>query len=207
MGFIVGLTGGIASGKSIVGNLLGTYGIPIIDTDKISRELVEPGQPALNEIQKQFGTEVINTNGQLDRKKLREKVFSSELSRKKIENILHPRIRQETVEQSLIASKDAPYVLVIIPLLAEERVYQHYQWLDYIIGVRTTSALQKERLMQRPEITSHLAEKIIKSQCTDEQREYIVNHWIENSGDMKKLKAEVEACHHKLMSMSKKQIN
>ena len=113
----VGLTGGIASGKTSVANLFAGLGVPVIDTDVIAREMVEPGQPALDELVEFFGADILDKSGRLDRKGLRETVFSDENKRKKLESILHPRI---VAKMKAMAEQAAgQYQILVIPLLLE----------------------------------------------------------------------------------------
>ncbi|NIA27219.1 MAG: dephospho-CoA kinase, partial [Desulfobulbaceae bacterium] len=113
----IGLTGGIASGKSTVANMFAEFGAIIIDTDLIAREVVTPGQPALTEIRERFGDDLIRDDGTLDRAAMRQLVFSDDALRLKLEAILHPKIRQETVRQANEAN--GPYQVIVVPLLAE----------------------------------------------------------------------------------------
>ncbi len=114
---VVGLTGGIGSGKTAVSDRFAHYGVPVIDTDLIARELVEPGQPALAEIAAEFGPECLDNEGRLNRAHLRQRVFADEADRRRLEAILHPRIR--AVARERIAALTTPYCLLVIPLLAE----------------------------------------------------------------------------------------
>ena len=202
MGLIVGLTGGIASGKSTVARFLSARNIPVIDTDLISRELVEPGQPSLNELHRLFGPEILTSDGHLNRKALRKKVFSDPSARAVLETILHPQIRRLTKERAEQSVTQAPYVLVVVPLLADPKVRPHYQWLDYVVGVRATPSIQKARLLERPGIDSAMADQMIAAQSTDRERDAIVDEWIENMGDLPALARQIDRCHHKLLALA-----
>ena len=113
----IALTGGIASGKTAVADLFAQLGIPVIDTDQIARDVVEPGQPALAQIAQSFGAEVLDASGRLDRARMRERVFSDPAQRKLLESILHPAIREELARRSQAAR--GPYQIHVIPLLVE----------------------------------------------------------------------------------------
>ncbi|ACX96412.1 dephospho-CoA kinase [Halothiobacillus neapolitanus] len=202
MALFVGLTGGIASGKSTVARLLSARNIPVIDTDLISRELVEPGQPCLNELCQHFGPEILNEDGHLNRKTLREKIFTDSSARAVLETILHPQIRRIAKERAEQSATQAPYVLVVVPLLADPKVQPHYQWLDYVVGVRATPAIQKARLLERPGIDPPLADQMISAQSSDRERDAIVNEWIVNTGDLTTLARQVDQCHHKLLMLT-----
>ena len=202
MGLFVGLTGGIASGKSTAAQFLSAQNIPVIDTDLISRELVEPGQPCLNKLYQHFGPEILTSDGRLNRKALREKIFSDPSARDALEAILHPEIRRVAKERAGESATQAPYVLIVVPLLADPKVYPHYQWLDYVVGVRATPSIQKARLIERPGIDSALAEQMIAAQSSDRERDAIVNEWIVNTGDLPALARQVDRCHHKLLMLA-----
>lgn len=199
MGLIVGLTGGIASGKSTVAQLLSKRNVPVIDTDLISRELVEAGQPCLEKLRRHFGPGILTEKGHLDRKALREKIFSDPAARHALEAILHPQIRRVTKERAEQAATKAPYVLVVVPLLADPKVQPHYQWLNYVIGVRATPAIQKTRLLKRPDIDPVLADRIMAAQSSDAERDAIVDEWIINTEDLPTLIRQVDQCHRRLL--------
>lgn len=204
MGWFVGLTGGIASGKSTVAQFLASKNIPVVDTDLISRELVEPGQPCLHALSQHFGSGILTQDGQLDRSALREKVFSDPSARNALETILHPEIRRVAKERAEKAATQAPYVLVVVPLLADPKVHPHYQWLDHVIGVRATPSIQKARLIERPGIDARLADQMIVAQSSDIERDAIVDEWITNREDLPALIRQVDQCHQKLLAMAEK---
>lgn len=204
MGLFVGLTGGIASGKSTVAQFLASKNIPVIDTDLISRELVEPGQPCLHQLSQHFGPGILTQDGRLDRAALREKVFSDPSARNALETILHPEIRRVAKERAEKAATQAPYVLVVVPLLADPKVHPHYQWLDHVIGVRATPSIQKARLIERPGVDATLADQMIAAQSSDIERDVIVDEWITNREDLPALIRQVDQCHQKLLAMAEK---
>lgn len=202
MALFVGLTGGIACGKSTVARLLSARNIPVIDTDLISRELVEPGQPCLDELYRHFGPQILNEDGHLNRKAMREKIFSDPSARAVLETILHPQIRRLAKERAEQSATQAPYVLVVVPLLADPKVRPHYQWLDYVVGVQATPSIQKARLLERPGIDPALADQMIAAQSSDRERDAVVNEWIINTGDLMALARQVDRCHHKLLALA-----
>jgi len=118
MSYVIGLTGGIGSGKTLVSDRFAELGVAIIDTDIIARKIVEPGQPALQQLAKQFGNDVLQENGELDRAALRNKAFKDDTSKAQLDSITHPAIRLETNQQISLA--DTPYCLVVVPLLKQD---------------------------------------------------------------------------------------
>ena len=142
--FRVALTGGIASGKSTVADLFAALGVPVIDTDVIAREVVEPGRPALAQVAEAFGPDVLDAEGRLDRKRMREHIFSDPDARRRLEAILHPAIRAEMERQSQAAG--GPYQVLVIPLLAEGGRRDH---VDRVLLVDVPEELQIQRVMWR----------------------------------------------------------
>ena len=187
---IIGLTGGIASGKSEVSRLFEKLGAPVIDTDLISRQLVEPGEAALQEIVTRFGSAVVNDNGTLNRKGLGKLIFSSESERRLLEDILHPRIRDEVTRQ--LQGIDTPYAIVVIPLLLETR---YPIKVDRILVVDTPLETQRLRLMQRNDISESDADKIMQTQTTNARRLAAADDVISNRGSLHDLQTEVERLH------------
>ena len=187
---IIGLTGGIASGKSEVSRMFEEFGAPVIDTDLISRQLVTPGEPALQEIVTAFGPSILNNEGALNRKMLGKLVFSSERDRLRLEDILHPRIRDEVTRQ--LQMIDAPYVIVVIPLLFETR---YPITVDRVLLVDAPQELQRQRLMQRNGISESEADKMMHTQASSQQRMAIADDVISNPGSLKILHAEVQRLH------------
>ncbi|MGA2280504.1 MAG: dephospho-CoA kinase [Verrucomicrobiota bacterium] len=144
---LFGLTGGIGMGKSTAAEFLRARGAQIVDTDELARQLVQPGQPALAEIQTEFGKKVIAPDGQLRRKELAEIIFADAVARKKLETILHPRIRERWLAQVEIwRQENRALAIVVIPLLFETRAESHF---DKIICVACSAATQRERLRAR----------------------------------------------------------
>ncbi|NIJ92486.1 dephospho-CoA kinase [Xanthomonas campestris] len=182
--FIVGLTGGIASGKSALAAEFEKLGVPVIDADVVARQVVAPG-PVLDAIVAQFGAEVLLTDGTLDRQTLRQRVFADTAQRRVLEAITHPAIRSELQRAALAAL--APYAIVAIPLLAEAGGRAGYPWLDRILVVDVPVALQHQRLMQRDAATAELADRMIAAQATREQRLAIADDVVCNDGVLEQL--------------------
>jgi dephospho-CoA kinase len=182
--YVVAVTGGIASGKSAVTGLFTECGITIADADIAARRIVEPGQPALEEIANSFGPHLV-VDGHLNRQALREFVFDSDEARKHLEAITHPRIRQLLIQECKTAT--SPYAIVAIPLLAEGN-RSHYAWLNRILLVDVTRETQKNRLLSRDKISESLADKILDAQASRKQRLAIANDVISNMHDLDSLR-------------------
>jgi len=182
--YLIAVTGGIASGKSAVTDMFSGCGIVIVDADVAARKIVEPGQPALDEIARCFGQHLL-VDGQLNRQALREIVFANADSRKKLEGITHPRIRQLLMQESAAAS--SPYAIVAIPLLAEG-TREHYGWLNRILLVDASREIQKKRLLERDQINEYLADKMLDAQANRQQRLAIADDVISNMHDLNSLK-------------------
>ena len=187
----IGLTGGIASGKSAVSRLFEELGVPVIDSDLISRELVQPGEPALQEIARQFGSTVIDSTGNLDRPAMRKRIFSSQDNRRLLEDILHPRIR-DRIGERLAALGNEPYAIIVIPLLVESRYPVH---VDRVLVVDTDESLQRERLMRRDAIDRQQAEAILRAQSDRNERLAVADDVIVNDSDMAALREKVGQLH------------
>lgn len=152
----IGLTGGIGSGKSTVATLFSELGIPVIDMDVLAREVVMPGQPALQEIKKYFGDQICDKNDELDRRKLRDIIFSTPDKRTQLEAIIHPRIRQRV--KTLVEELTTPYCIIVIPLLFET---DRQDDIDRILVVDTRIEDQIQRTMQRDNISENAVRDII----------------------------------------------
>ena len=183
---IIGLTGGIGSGKSTVADLFAGLDVPIIDMDQIARQVVEPGQPALLQITQTFGNELIDAEGKLKRQQLSQIIFDSEEKRHQLEAILHPIIREETERQ--LAQLEAPYCIVVIPLLLES--YQR-SLVNRILVVDAPEDIQIARTMQRDGISAKQAEKILASQVDRQSRLNAADDIINNSGELGALRHQV----------------
>ena len=188
---VIGLTGGIGSGKSTVADIFQQLGITIIDTDEIARQLVEPGQPAFQEITSSFDS-ILTANGQLDRSKLREIIFNEPDKRIELEQILHPRIQD--VARQMLATSKSDYVIIVIPLLAENN---KWPFIDRVLVVDCDPQLQLERAMKRDAVAAQQISKIIQAQASREQRMAIADDIILNEHDYTSLKQQVHALDQK----------
>lgn len=186
----IGLTGGIASGKTTVADLFADFGVPIIDTDVVARDVVEPGQPALAEIEERFGDFVINEEGHLDRRALRKVVFSDDAARLDLEAILHPRIGEETRRQADAAGGD--YQIIVVPLLVDSQL-MHF--VDRVLVVDCSEETQIERLMARDAETIDQARRMLKAQASRKERLAIADDVVLNSGTLDDTRAQVENLH------------
>lgn len=186
----IGLTGGIASGKSTVADLFAELGVAIVDTDVIAREIVAPGQPALDEIQDVFGKAVIAEDGSLDRRELRKIVFADDSQRARLESILHPRIREAAFEQAEQAS--GPYVVIVVPLMFESPM-RHA--MDRILVVDCDQETQLRRLRERDNESEEQARRIIAAQSSRKDRLSIADDIISNDGDLDSIRDAVSAMH------------
>lgn len=184
----IGLTGGVASGKSTVARMFSELRVPVIDTDVIAREIVEPGQPALREIRDRFGDGVIDDAGRLDRRALRNIVFSDDAARLDLETILHPRIGAETQRQATAAA--GPYQLIVVPLLVGSPLLD---FVDRVLVVDCAENQQLERLMARDDETAELARKIVDAQSSRRDRLAIADDVIRNDQGLPETRRQVLA--------------
>lgn len=191
----IGLTGGIASGKTTVADMFAELGVPVIDTDLIAREVVRPGTPALAEIRDEFGTAVIADDGGLDRAAMRRIVFSDDARRRRLEAIVHPRIRDATA----LASERAqgPYQLIVVPLLVESPL-RHA--MDRILAIDCDEDTQVERLRARDGESEAAARKILAAQASRAERLAIADDVILNEGDLDSTRRQVEDLHRRYLS-------
>jgi len=194
---VVGLTGGIGSGKSSVSDLFEDLGVPVIDADIVAREVVEPGEQALREIIGQFGEGVLTPDGRLDRRQLRERVFQDEAARKALEGILHPRIRQRMRER--LTRLDAPYAIFSVPLLVETG--QHLA-VDRVLVVDCPPEEQIRRIRARDNSSAEQARAILAAQIPRNQRLRLADDVIDNSGAIEALERQVRALHQKYLDLA-----
>lgn len=184
--FIVGLTGGIGSGKSTVARFFAELGVPVIDADIIAREVVEPGQTALDEIIATFGPEMLDLDGRLDRTRLRREVFATPAKRQALEAILHPRIRAEMENRA--ATLNAPYCIFVIPLLVETKQRRH---LNRVLVVDASLDQQRQRVRERDGLTDAEIDAIIAAQTSRKDRLAVADDVITNNNDLNHLKTQV----------------
>ncbi len=193
----IGLTGGIASGKSAVAAEFAKLGVPIIDSDVLAREVVEPGQPALQAIVTRFGDSILDESGGLDRRRMRERIFQNPGEKQALEAIVHPAIR--AAQQARSAAADGPYQIHVIPLLVETRAHTLYDRVLVVDCARTT---QLARLLLRDGITPQLAESILAAQATREQRLAVADDVLDNDGGIENLPEKVVALHQQYLQFA-----
>lgn len=193
----IGLTGGIASGKSTVSDMFAEYGATIIDTDIIARDVVKPGCPALDEIRARFGSQVFDNDGALDRAALRSIVFDDDANRRALEAILHPRIREETLRRSKSAA--GPYQVIVVPLLVESSLRD---FVDRIVVIDCDPGTQLKRLLERDSESVEQAKRIIAAQASRESRLAIADDVVTNDADVDDTRRQVEALHRQYMKLA-----
>jgi dephospho-CoA kinase len=197
--FCVGLTGGIGSGKSTVADRFAKLGAAIIDTDVISHQLTGPDGRAMPEIIACFGSEIANSNGAMDRAAIRGRVFSDPDARRKLEAILHPMIRAESVLR--LQAVSAPYALLVVPLLVENLAsYQHL--LNRIAVVDCEESQQLARISSRSGISLEQAKSILAVQANQASRLQIADDLIENRGDLVGLDHQIQRLHQKYLTLA-----
>ena len=191
------LTGGVASGKTAVSDCFARLGVPVIDTDLIAREVVEPGQPALDRIIEEFGDDFLDSEGQLDRQKMRQTIFSDPDQRARLESILHPPIAKEVKRR--VAELDDPYCILVIPLYARSSAYA---WIDRVLVVDVEVEVQIERVMARDEISRNQAKSILSAQSSRKDRLALADDIIDNSGSLAGLQEKVLVLQRKYLKLA-----
>ncbi|MGH8318080.1 MAG: dephospho-CoA kinase [Steroidobacteraceae bacterium] len=195
--FRVGLTGGIASGKSTVTKFFAALGVPIIDTDQVAREVVEPGQPPLERLVERFGRAILTPDGHLDRPKLREIVFSDPKARADLEALTHPAIG--TAVQAWSAAAGGPYQILIIPLLVEKGLASQ---VDRVLVVDCDEELQIRRLQARDGSTVEQARAILNAQTSRAARRKSAHDVVQNDGDLSAVRDQVSALHTRYLELA-----
>jgi len=196
---LIALTGGIASGKSAVAEEFAKLGVPVLDTDQIARDVVTPGMPALDQLVAEFGREILDANGGLNRAHLRERVFSDPEQRRKLEAIMHPAIRAELARRS--AAADGDYQVHVIPLLVETGRAEAY---DRVLVVDCPEEAQIARLLARDGISREQAEGILAAQVSREERLNAAHDVIENTGTLADLQRFVQTLHRNYALLAQK---
>jgi dephospho-CoA kinase len=196
--FTVVLTGGIASGKSAVSACFEKLGVPIVDTDVIARQVVEPGSPALQRIARELGAGFLDKDGGLNRTKMRQAIFSDPDLKSRLEAILHPLIGREVLQQ--VNQLDSPYCIIVIPLFAESSAYA---WIDRVLVVDATEDAQIERVMARDGISRDQARAILNAQASRQDRLALADDILDNSGRLSELSERVKALHEKYLSLAR----
>jgi dephospho-CoA kinase len=199
MRLVVGLTGGIGSGKSAAAEEFARLGATIVDTDAISHELTGPGGAAVAEIQRQFGRAFVDASGAMDRKRMRDLVFSDAEEKQRLEALLHPLIRTES--QRRIEQAAGPYVVHVVPLLVESP--GHRERVARVLVVDCPEAIQVARVRQRSGLPEAEVRRIIASQIQRERRLAAADDVIDNSGTIAALQQQVGKLHEKYLALAK----
>ena len=198
--FIIGLTGGIGSGKSAAAKILKELGLKVIDLDQITHELMRPGELGYIKIKKEFGEKYIDTKNAIDRKLLRDEIFSSLDLKKRIESILHPIIF-ETCNEQLNKLKHEKYLVLVIPLLFETKNY--ISLIDESLLIDCDLKTQIERVINRDGVSEQLASRIIKNQMSRDEKVLLADKVILNDGDIHNLKVQLESYYKNLLKDKK----
>jgi dephospho-CoA kinase len=196
---IIGLTGGIGSGKSAAANFFQKEGITVIDADYLAREVIEQDTPGFKRIVDYFGSDVISDDGSIDRGKLRKIVFDNHLKKKALESITHPLVR-ELMGKKIAAAK-SPYSIIMVPLIFETKSMSAY---DRILVIDCDSALQLKRATSRDKSPKELIQKIIDSQCSREERLSIANDVIPNNDSLENLQSRSLEMHKFYLGLCKR---
>ncbi len=199
MSFVIGLTGGIGSGKSAAAEEFARLGASVVDTDAIAHELTERGGAALAQLERLFGAEVIAASGAMDRNKMRERVFSDPAAKRALEALLHPLIREES--QRRIAAASGPYVVHVVPLLVESPDYR--QRVDRVLVVDAPEQTQLARVRARSELSQSEIQAIVRSQASRAERLAAADDVIDNSGTLDALRKQVAALHARYEKMTR----
>lgn len=193
----VGLTGGIASGKSTAAKFFGAHGVPILDSDRIARDVVEPGQPPLERLVERFGRSILTPDGHLDRPALREIVFSDPKARADLEALTHPAIGAALEARS--AAAGGPYQVLVIPLLVEKNLAAH---VDRVLVVDCDEQQQIRRLQARDGSTLEQAQAILNAQASRAARLKAADDVIHNDADMSAVREQVAALHGRYLELA-----
>ncbi|RTZ14975.1 dephospho-CoA kinase [Vibrio aquaticus] len=197
MALVIGLTGGIASGKTTVANLFHQeFGIEIVDADIVAREVVEPGSPGLKAIEKHFGQQVIQQDGTLNRAQLRKIIFSQPEQKEWINQLLHPMIRAQMLEQ--LSKVESDYALLVIPLMVENNLQT---LADQVLVVDVEEEIQLQRTVERDNVEFTQAQAILSSQASREQRLAIADYVIKNNAENQKLLPQITELHQKFLEI------
>ena len=194
--FIIGLTGGIGSGKSAAAKILKGLGLKVIDLDQITHKLMRPGELGYIEIKKEFGEKYIDTKGAIDRKLLREEIFSSFDLKKRIESIFHPIIFEECNKQLNIL-KHEKYIVLVIPLLFETKNY--ISLVDESLLIDCDLETQIKRVIKRDNISKAFANRIIKNQMNRQEKQLLADKVILNDGNINHLENQLDSYYKKLL--------
>lgn len=198
--YCIGLTGGIASGKTAVASAFESLGIVVADADIAAREAVAVGSEGLAEVVAAFGADILDVDSALDRAAMRKRVFGDDSARKRLEAIIHPRVRETLARQCEQAS--SPYAIAAIPLLTEVGARTAYPWLERILVVDVPIDVQRERLMRRDGIDAALVDRMIAAQATREQRLAVADDILVNTSSLEELQRHVAALDGRYRSLA-----
>ena len=196
---IIGLTGGIGSGKSAAANFFHSEGVTVLDADQLAREVIEQNTPGFQSIVNYFGSDIIGEDGSIDRAKLRQEIFDDKEKKKAIESITHPLVRDLMAER--IAASTSPYSIIMVPLIFETNSMSAY---NRILVIDCDTKLQLERATLRDNNSSEQIQKILDSQCSRTERLSIANDVIPNNDTLENLKTRSLAMHKFYLGLCKK---
>ncbi|WP_426700436.1 dephospho-CoA kinase [Rhodanobacter sp. Col0626] len=195
---VIALTGGVAAGKTAVARRFEALGAHVHDADVAAREVIEPGTAGLAAVVDAFGSELLDPAGRLDRPAMRQRVFADPTARRKLEAIIHPRVRQWLRDRTL--AERGPYCLLAIPLLAEN--IDHYRWVDRVLLIDVPESVQVARLIARDNIDETLARRMLSQQASRTERLALADDVIENSGDESALDTAVAELHQRYLALA-----
>ena len=196
---IIGLTGGIGSGKSAAANFFHSEGVTVLDADQLAREVIEQNTPGFQSIVDYFGSDIIGEDGSIDRAKLRQEIFDDKEKKKAIESIIHPLVRDLMAER--IAASTSPYSIIMVPLIFETNSMSAY---NRILVIDCDTKLQLKRATLRDNNSSEQIQKILDSQCSRTERLSIANDVIPNNDTLENLKTRSLAMHKFYLGLCKK---
>lgn len=196
---VIGLTGGIGSGKTLATDHFARLGITIVDADVAARVIVEPGRPALQDIAERFGASVLQADGSLNRARLREIVFTDPASRKALEQITHPRIAEEIARQ--LTASTSPYTILVSPLLFES---SQHRFTQRTVLIDAHEAHQRQRAAHRDKVSEEQIEAIMAAQMSRAERRQRADDILLNDGDIEHLQAAVEALHQRYLALAER---
>jgi len=200
MTYVIGLTGGIGSGKTVASDHFATLGVPVIDTDLLARQIVEPGQPALEALVSAFGESIILESGQLDRAQLRKLAFKNEQSKTTLDEITHPAIRREVIKS--VGSVTAPYCIVVVPLLNSNSPFLDF--MKRVLVVTAHAEVKIERVQKRSGLVRKEVQQIMRTQLADDERVLFADDVIANNTTLEHVYREVEKLHQRYLDAAVK---
>ncbi len=200
-GYIVGLTGGIGSGKTTVANLFHQLGIQSVDADLVAREVVMPGEPALQQIIQHFGTTILQQDGQLDRAALRARIFADDTEKQWLNQLLHPLIRQRMLQQ--LQQCTSAYALLIAPLLLENKLHTY---TDRVLVVDVPVEVQLSRTVQRDQVSAEQVQNILNSQISRSERLRLADDILLNTVAISELQTQIQQLHLRYQQFAKEKL-